>query len=79
MQAQGLGLVVQVDAGLRVRADATRLRQVLLNLGSNAIKYNRRGGEVRLQAEPADAGQVQLTLSDTGCTPALRNSSTISP
>jgi len=66
-EAQGLGLVVQVDAGLRVRADATRLRQVLLNLGSNAIKYNRRGGEVRLQAEPADAGQVRLTLSDTGC------------
>jgi PAS domain S-box-containing protein len=36
----------------RVLADATRLRQVLLNLLSNAFKYNRPGGRVQVDAGP---------------------------
>ncbi|HEX2080714.1 MAG TPA: PAS domain S-box protein [Longimicrobium sp.] len=56
--------------GLFVRADRQRLVQVLLNLISNAIKYNREGGEVRLGAEvsqdAADAGRVRVRVEDTG-------------
>jgi signal transduction histidine kinase/CheY-like chemotaxis protein len=48
-----------------VRADATRLRQVLLNLLTNAVKYNREGGQVLVEAEPLD-GKVVLRVSDTG-------------
>ena len=56
-----------------VRADPTRLRQVLLNLLTNAIKYNRARGEVivesRVDNSAADsdgAGIVRLTVRDTG-------------
>jgi PAS domain S-box-containing protein len=48
-----------------VWADPTRLRQVLLNLLTNAVKYNHRGGSVHVQAEPRD-GQVALRVSDSG-------------
>ncbi|MEO8151856.1 MAG: PAS domain-containing sensor histidine kinase, partial [Rhizobacter sp.] len=54
-----------IDAGLQVRADPTRLKQVVLNLLSNAIKYNHRGGEVRLEAQ-AGAGEVCLRVIDNG-------------
>ncbi len=48
-----------------VRADRTRLRQVLLNLLSNAIKYNREHGRVWLRCEVA-AQDVRIEVSDTG-------------
>jgi len=47
------------------RADATRLRQVLLNLLTNAVKYNREGGQVLVESE-ARGGEVLLRVSDTG-------------
>jgi PAS domain S-box-containing protein len=58
-------LPLQAPAGLKVVADATRLRQVLINLMSNAVKYNRRAGTVQviLQGMP---GQVLLQVVDTG-------------
>ncbi len=52
-------------APLAVQADPVRLRQVLLNLLSNAFKYNRPGGSVQVVAQ-ADAAQVLLSVADTG-------------
>ncbi len=48
-----------------VRADATRLRQVLLNLLANAIKYNAAGGEVRLHCR-TEGGLARIEVADTG-------------
>ena len=54
-----------------VRGDATRLRQVLMNLLSNGVKYNRPGGRVTvaLRHRPAPPGEPDTVLSvcDSGC------------
>jgi PAS domain S-box-containing protein len=50
---------------LAVAADRTRLKQVLLNLVSNAIKYNRPGGAVTVRARNEGA-HVRFEVSDTG-------------
>lgn len=54
----------QIDA-LPVRADATRLRQVLHNLISNAIKYNWPGGHVLISLIPEDHW-VRIEVKDNG-------------
>ena len=48
-----------------VAADRTRLKQVLLNLMSNAIKYNRTDGSVEI-ACAADGNGVRISVTDTG-------------
>jgi signal transduction histidine kinase/BarA-like signal transduction histidine kinase len=68
-QAKGLELVLEVeDAPRRIVEDAGRLRQILFNLMSNAIKFTE-AGEVRLRVgvEPDAAGPVlTLAVVDTG-------------
>ncbi len=54
-----------VSAPLWVRADQTRLRQILLNLLSNAIKYNKVHGSVSVNID-CDATTVRITVRDTG-------------
>jgi PAS domain S-box-containing protein len=49
-----------------VLADITRLNQCLINLGSNAIKYNRVGGHVRFCAEKIGSSKLRLYVRDTG-------------
>lgn len=49
-----------------VEADFTRLKQVLINLASNAVKYNRSGGTVRFSISHGDTGPVRIAVSDTG-------------
>ena len=48
-----------------VVADAVRLRQVLINLLSNAAKYNRQGGDIFLEAARMGS-EVRLAVRDTG-------------
>jgi heavy metal sensor kinase len=50
---------------VQVAGDAARLGQVVANLVSNAVTYNREGGRVRLQLV-AEGHQAILTVSDTG-------------
>ncbi len=47
-------------------ADRMRLKQVLVNLISNGIKYNRKGGKVELSIEEIENKRMRIKLSDTG-------------
>jgi signal transduction histidine kinase len=49
-----------------VAADRTRLMQILMNFGSNAIKYNRPAGKVTILALTAAEGRVRIMVLDTG-------------
>jgi PAS domain S-box-containing protein len=46
--------------------DRQRLKQVLINVLSNAVKYNRRGGKVSVTVERPDAERVRISIADTG-------------
>jgi len=68
-QAQKRGISVtfpQFDAPYFVKADRTRVKQVLINLLSNAIKYNREGGTVLVDCIASEAGRVRIRVKDTG-------------
>jgi signal transduction histidine kinase/ActR/RegA family two-component response regulator len=47
-------------------ADHQRLRQVMVNLASNAVKYNHHGGMIAIGFGLARAEQVEVTVTDTG-------------
>ena len=59
-----LDVAIQTDLPL-VIADSMRVTQILNNLVSNAIKYNRDGGFVSIRAQSAD-GEVRCEVEDTG-------------
>ena len=54
-----------IEQSIPVFGDAFRLKQALVNLVDNAIKYNRPGGEVRIYARAEDA-QVVVEIKDNG-------------
>ncbi len=49
-----------------VAADPLRLKQVLLNLLANAVKYNRDEGRIDLTCRPIDDDMIRISVSDTG-------------
>jgi len=58
--------VEPVPDALRVRGDDKRLRQILINLMSNAIKYNVPGGTVTVVAARATGDTAEVSVTDTG-------------
>ena len=64
--ARGIRLEVIADPkGTLVSGDPDRLRQVLWNLCSNAVKFSQRGGRVEVRLERVNS-HVEVTVSDTG-------------
>jgi signal transduction histidine kinase/ActR/RegA family two-component response regulator len=68
-QAHKRGIVMtfpQFEIPLFLNADRTRLKQVLINLLYNAIKYNRQGGTVTVDCKPNADDKIRISISDTG-------------
>lgn len=62
---------LNVQSPIFIKADKQRLKQVLINLANNAIKYNNEGGEVTIYVtakpiEENDYTPVRISVSDTG-------------
>ena len=79
VEAKGLALAIAWRGNIPglVMTDPTRVRQILVNLISNAIKFTEIGGiTIGLQAEPTNPGRCRLTFSVTdtgvGMTPEVR-------
>ena len=65
-------LVVQpVTEALAIACDRRHLRQMLINLLTNAIKYTPDGGVITMWAERAPAGKIRIIVRDTGVGIAL--------
>ncbi len=63
----GVTLHAAVPAGLpRIRGDALRLKQIVLNLLSNAVRFTPAGGRVTVDAAVEDSGDLALRICDTG-------------
>jgi hypothetical protein len=66
VQQKQLSLLNKCDPALAVLADPTRFRQILVNLLSNAAKYNRTGGSIRIDSQSKEDGYLCIRVSDTG-------------
>jgi PAS domain S-box-containing protein len=62
-----IALQLSIDSAVRqVEMDGLRLRQVLYNYLSNAVKFTAKGGQVILRAQPASDGMIRIEVEDTG-------------
>lgn len=66
MATRQISLLNDCNGGHRVLADSTRLCQILINLLSNATKYNRCGGRISIACQRQDANRLRIAITDTG-------------
>jgi PAS domain S-box-containing protein len=66
-EVKGLAFGLSIDPNLpvTVRGDPVRVRQILSNFITNALKFTERG-QVRIEARQADSGALRLAVIDTG-------------
>jgi signal transduction histidine kinase/ActR/RegA family two-component response regulator len=66
-QTRGIGMTFpHFDTLPFVKADRTRIKQVLINLLFNAIKYNRPGGSVAVEYKLVESDSIRISVRDTG-------------
>jgi two-component system cell cycle sensor histidine kinase PleC len=63
----GVTIMNNVPANAAIRADATAMRQIALNVAMNAVKFTPAGGTVRIFGTAIPDGRVAIAVQDTGC------------
>ncbi len=66
VEEKDVRLLVDAEEFLYIRADRDRLKEVLLNLVSNALKHTPRGGSISLLASQAGSA-ARIVVADSGC------------
>jgi len=65
-EKKGISIQIEIQPDLpEIEVDVERMAQVLGNLMSNALRYTRAGGEIRLKAAQS-GGKVKLSIADNG-------------
>jgi two-component system phosphate regulon sensor histidine kinase PhoR len=61
-------IVEEIDSDLQIKADRNQIKQVLVNINENSVKYNKPGGHVRIGVKPFPRNQNKIILfvEDTG-------------
>jgi signal transduction histidine kinase len=59
-------ITLQIPAGIEITTDPTALETVLKNILDNAVKYSPHPPRVRVEARPAGAGQLEISVRDHG-------------
>jgi PAS domain S-box-containing protein len=62
----GVSIVARLNDGIAILGDMTRLKQVIINLLTNAIKYSQNGGIVNVDMQKGKGGQLVLAVRDAG-------------
>ncbi len=65
-ERRGVSLETDLSGPVRLRGDSDRLRELMVILTDNAIKYTDAGGKVRLLVRSASGGKATVRVSDTG-------------
>jgi len=65
-KAAGVAIHRDILPDIRLRADETKIKQILINLLSNAVKFTEPGGRITLSSGFDIAGRFQIKVRDTG-------------
>ena len=65
-ERRGVSLETDMNGPVRIRGDSDLLRELMVILTDNAIKYADAGGKVRLEVRSASSGKATVRVSDTG-------------
>ena len=55
-----------LESDLIIKVDKTRFKQIVLNVLSNAVKYNHKNGSITINSRITDKGAAQISIIDTG-------------
>jgi signal transduction histidine kinase/ActR/RegA family two-component response regulator len=64
---KNIGINLRLVGDYVINVDPQRMRQILLHLLSNAVRYNNKGGSISIRCTSVSAGRVLIEVEDSGC------------